>query len=99
MAAGFLLAADAPHGGHRPPPKAAERFRIRECDPLKTFPSLLLSNQKPNKSVTHKHTQHIEQDAKAGAIKPVRRAGWKWAASLLHHEELRGLGVRAQVRV
>ena len=35
----------------------------------------------------------------AGAIKPVRRAGWEWGACFPSSKELRGLGVRAQVRV
>ena len=44
--------------------------------------------------------KYIEQDAKAGAIKPVRRAGWEWAASftLAASMELRGLSALAQVR-
>ena len=36
----------------------------------------------------------------AGAIKSVRRSGWEWAAGFaFSSEELRGLSVRAQVRV
>ena len=35
----------------------------------------------------------------AGAIKPVCRAGWEWAASMLQQQKLRGLRVRAQCSI